>query len=150
MLGETVGGWFQIFFFAIAAISLFATALGQLDLIGRLVGDVLKVSYLAESRFWTESKLYFAVVWGEILVGSTVLLSGLSQPLVLLVIGIAAGGVTMSVYSALLIKLNRSALPDAIKLRGPRLVGIGLGTAFYVFFAVLLLYNLAVTNLFGG
>jgi hypothetical protein len=150
VLGETIGGWFQLFFYAIAAISLFATALGQLDLIGRLVGDVLKVSYLAESRFWTESKLYFAVVWGEILVGSLILLSGFSQPLFLLIIGIAAGGVTMSVYSVLLIKLNRSVLPGAIKLRGPRLVGMVLGTAFYVFFAILLLYNQAITNIFGG
>lgn len=150
VLGETIGGWFQILFLSVAAISLFATTLGQLDMIGRLVGDVLKVGYLSESRFWTESKLYFAVVWGEILVGSLILLSGLDQPLILLVIAIAGGGVTMAFYAVLLIKLNRSVLPRAIKLRGPRLVGMILGTAFYVFFAVLLLYDLARQYIFGG
>lgn len=150
VLGQTVGGWFQIFFFAIAALSLYAAALGLLDVVGRLVSDVLKIGYLAESRFWTESKIYFAVVWAEIVVGSLILLSGLDQPIILLVISTAAAAVVTFIYSMLLIKLNRSALlPAAIKVRGFRLGGLILATAFYGFFSILLLIS-QVGNLLGG
>ena len=151
VLGETVGSWFQTFFFVIGAVSLYAAAFGLLDVVGRLVSDVLKVGYLAESRFWTESRLYFAVVWLEIIVGSLILLSGLSQPIVLLVISTATAAVVTFVYSVLLIQLNRSnALPDAIKVRGLRLWGMVLATAFYGFFSVLLVYDQVVNKLLGG
>jgi hypothetical protein len=135
----------------VGAVSLYAAAFGLLDVVGRLVGDVLKVGYLAESSFWTESRLYFAVVWLEIIVGSLILLSGLSQPIVLLVISTATAAVVTFVYSVLLIKLNRSnALPDSIKVRGPRLWGMVLATAFYGFFSVLLVYDQLVNKLLGG
>jgi hypothetical protein len=148
--GQIVGGWFQTFFFAIAALSLYAAALGLLDVVGRLVGDVLKVGYLADSTFWTESKIYFIVVWAEIVFGSLILLSGLDQPIILLVISTAAAAVVTFVYSMLLIKLNRSALPDAIKIRGFRFGGLIAATAFYGFFSILLLISQVNTLLGGG
>jgi hypothetical protein len=105
-LGTAVGGWFSIFFYAMAAIALFGGALGILDYVGRCVGDVLKVGYLADNRFWTESKIYTAVVWAVILTGSVILLLGLDQPLVLLIISASTSGVVMFVYSILLIRLR--------------------------------------------
>ena len=150
VLGQQIGGWFQVFFFAIAAISLYAAALGLLDVVGRLVSDVLKVGYLADSTFWTESRIYFVVVWAEILVGSAILLAGFDQPIILLVVSTAAAAVITFVYSALLIKLNRSELPEAIRVRGFRLVGLVAGTAFYGFFSVLLLVSQVQTLLGGG
>jgi hypothetical protein len=54
------------------------------------------------------------------------------------------------VYSVMLIKLNRSALPDAIKVRGFRLGGPIAATAFYGFFSILLLISQANTLLGGG
>jgi hypothetical protein len=150
VLGQQIGGWFQIFFFAIAAVSLYAAALGLLDVVGRLVSDVLKVGYLANSRFWTESKIYFAVVWAEILVGSGILLSGFDQPIILLVVSTAAAAVITFVYSVLLIKLNRSGLPGAIKVRGFRLAGLIAGAAFYGFFSILLLISQVQTLMGGG
>ena len=149
VLGQTIGGWFEIFFYAVGAISLYAAALGLLDVLGRVVSDVLKVGYLANSTFWSESKIYFVVVWAEIIVGSLILLLGFDQPIVLLVIATATGAVVTFIYSVLLVKLNRSGLPGAIKIRGVRLVGLGLAILFYGFFSVLLVID-QVGNLFGG
>ena len=50
-LGESVGYWFEIFFYLMGAISLLAGALGILDYVGQCVSDVLKSGYLAESSF---------------------------------------------------------------------------------------------------
>ncbi len=47
ILGQTVGPWFEEFFYITGAISLLAGAMGILDYVGRCVADVLKSSYLA-------------------------------------------------------------------------------------------------------
>lgn len=119
-LGEIVGPWFRSFFWITGAVILFATNLGILDHLGRLIADIVKVSWLAENEFWSESKLYFVVVWIVILVSSGILFLGFDEPLPLMVLSAAMSAVVMFVYSALLIRLNRSALPGTIRLRGLR------------------------------
>ena len=47
--------------------------------------------------------------------------SGFDQPLVLLVLSACLNGIVMFIYSILLIKLNRTGLPPAIRIRGMRL-----------------------------
>src|SRR5690242_7709661 len=55
VLAERVGSWFQYFFWAIGAFSLFAAALGIVDYTSRLAADVVKTSY---ARNASESKIY--------------------------------------------------------------------------------------------
>ena len=88
-LKDTVGTWFGTLFWVIGAISLFGAALGIIDYVSRLVADVLRVGYLRDSPRWTESRLYFVVVWMMIACGSAILLSGFDQPLELVVIAAA-------------------------------------------------------------
>jgi hypothetical protein len=130
-LKDSVGAWFGTLFWTIGAVSLFGAALGIIDYVSRLVADVLRVGYLRESARWTESRLYFAVVWTMVIVGSSILLMGFDQPLVLVTISTVLGGVIMVVYSCLLVVTNRRYLPGPLKLRGYRLAIIG--------FAILLL-----------
>jgi hypothetical protein len=147
LLGTQLGDWAKILFFAVGTVSLWAAALGLLDVIGRVAGDFVKRNYLADSAFWTESKLYLAVVWGEIVLGSLILLSGITQPLVLLLISTCAASVVTLVYSCLLIRLNRRDLPEAVRLRGPRLVGMVVAILFYGFFAGGLVISQVQTHL---
>jgi hypothetical protein len=65
-----------------------------------------------------------------------ILLSGVDQPLVLLLISTCAASVVTLVYSVLLVRLNRRELPAAIRLRGGRLAMMVFAIAFYGFFAV--------------
>ena len=97
MLTERVGGWFGALFWVIGAFSLFAAAIGIVDYTSRLAADVLKTSYL---KGHNESRLYFVLVWGLVVIGILVLLAGLAQPLVLLVISACVGGLMMFMYSA--------------------------------------------------
>lgn len=149
-LRSSVGRWFEILFYAIGAVSLFASALGILDYVGRIVGDALKVSYLADSTFWTESKIYSLVVWTEIIVGCGILLVGLDAPLILLLIAQSINGIVMVVYSALLIKLNRSTMPAFAKPSGGRTAVMVWAVLFYGFFAGWLLLTQTQQLLGGG
>jgi len=121
-LQQTVAPWFGTTFWLTGAIVLFSTNLAVLDMVGRVTADVLKVGALRDNDRWTESRVYLIVVWAEILLGSLILLSGVSQPLLLLVIASALNGLVMFVYSLLLIRLNNGVLPASIGLKGGRLV----------------------------
>ena len=122
VLKDVVGPWFGTLFWLIGAISLFGAALGIIDYVSRLVADVLRVGYLRDSERWTESKIYFAVVWGIIAFGTAVLLAGFDQPLTLVVLAAALSGGVMFIYSMLLIAINRRFLPGPLKIGGIRLV----------------------------
>ena len=134
-LKQIVAPWFGTFFWIFGALSLVLVALGVLDYVARLVADVLKTVYLQQSQRWTESRIYFLVVWSMITVGSLILLSGFNQPLILLVLSACLNGMVMFVYSILLIQLNRKGLPEAIKVKGLRLGMLGFAVLFYGFFA---------------
>ena len=121
VLDERVGNWFGTLFLAVGAVSLFAAALGIVDYVARLLADIVHTGYTRRNSKWTESRLYFAVVWTMIVVGSAILLLGFDQPLVLLTISTVLGGAIMFVYTCLLMVTNRRYLPSAIQLRGYRL-----------------------------
>ncbi len=145
-LNSEVGSWFGTLFWVIGAISLYAAALGIVDYTSRLGADVLKVAYL---RNTTESHIYFALVWGLVAIGTTVLLIGFDQPLVLLVISAVTGGLMMFIYSALLILLNRRVLPKPIQ---PGMGRVAALVWSFLLFGVLtvLTFNQQLQKLFGG
>jgi len=117
-LSRLVGGWFGRLFWAVGAFSLFAAALGIVDYSTRLAADVLRTSYFPKR---SESVLYALLVWGMVLTGIVVLATGMTQPLVLLVIAGCIAAFMMFIYSALLIVLNRRLLPAPLRPRGYRI-----------------------------
>ena len=147
-LKNIVAPWFGTFFYVAGFIILFSTNLGVMDWVSRLSADSLKVTFLRDSEFWSESKIYAAIVWLIAIVGSVILLSGVDQPIVLLVISAAGGGVIMAFYSVLLIVLNRRVLPEPIRLRGWRLPIVYIIAIFFIAFSVYLVLDQA--GLVGG
>lgn len=135
ILKDVVGPWFGTFFWIFGTVSLMLVALGVVDYVARVVSDVLKTLHLRDNENLSESKIYTYVVWGMCAAGVCVLLSGMDQPLVLLVLSACLNGIVMFVYSCLLIKLNRTGLPSAIRVRGARLGVLMFCVAFYGFFA---------------
>src|SRR5215212_3158863 len=140
-LGKQLGTWFEYFFYFAGFAVLFSTNIGVVDWVSRLTADSLKVTFLKESQFWSESKIYVTVVWIMCIGGSIIVWTG-AEPLILLVLSATGGGFMMFFYSALLILLNRRALPDPIKINSWRLVGMVLGFLMYAAFVVYILYLL--------
>jgi hypothetical protein len=116
---------FGTLFLAIGAVSLFAAALGIVDYVGRLLADVIHVGYARDRSRWSESRIYFAVVWTMVGFGSAILLLGFDQPLVLLTISTVLGGAIMFVYSCLLMVTNRRYLSGPVALSGYRIGILG-------------------------
>ena len=121
-LSARVGPWFGHLFWAVGAFSLFAAALGIVDYTSRLAADVLRTSYLKAA---SESRIFAWLVWAIVLFGIAVVASGLTQPLVLLVIAGCVAAFMMFIYSALLIVLNRRLLDPALHPAGYRIGALG-------------------------
>jgi hypothetical protein len=134
VLQRIVAPWFGRFFWVFGSLSLILVALGTVDYISRIIADILRTIYLRDHPTWTESRLYFLVVWTTVVAGSMILLSGVEQPLILLMTAACLNGLVMVVYSALLIQLNRRGLPSPLRVRGVRLAMLVFATAFYGFF----------------
>jgi hypothetical protein len=140
VLKESVAPWFGTLFWVIGTVSLFASSLGITDYTSRLVAEVVKLNYLRDNERWSESKVYAVVVWFIVLAGSAILLTIEEQPVVLLVTSACVGAFMMFIYSGLLIRLNRRALPPAIKLRGPRLAVMWWSVAFFGVFSAITIW----------
>ena len=87
-------------------------------------------------------------MWLLVALNITILLGLSSQPLVLLFAQSSISGVVMFVYCILLIQLNRGALPDAIKVRGGRLVAMIWAVLAFGVMSALLVYS-QIGDLFG-
>ncbi len=130
VLAERGGPSFGRLFWVVGAYSLFAAAVGVIDYTARLAADVLKWTYLRR-RPIGESALYAGIVWTLVASGCAILLSGLDQPLVLLVISACSGAVMMCAYALLLILLNRRTLPRAIAIPPWRAAALVLAAVFF-------------------
>ncbi len=142
-LNAALGAWVGPAFWFTGVVVLMSTNFTVLDMVARVVADICKTTWLRESRTWTESRIYFAIVWAMIVFGSVILLAGVDQPLVLIVIASALNGIVMFVYSVLLIALNRGMLPRSIGLSGVRFGVLMWAVLFYGGFSLFLVYDQA-------
>jgi hypothetical protein len=145
-MGERIAPWFAQFFFIAGFVMLLSTNIGIMDWVSRLTADSLKVNFLQESQFWSESKIYATVVWIMAIGGSLLIWTGI-EPIVLLVMSAAGGFYVMAAYATLLNFLNRRHLPEYAKLKGWRSPIAVLVALFYLIPSVILLYLAATQGL---
>jgi hypothetical protein len=79
--------------------------------------------------------------------GCTILLAGISQPITLLVISASTGGTIMFLYSFMLIALNRTMLPSAIRISPFRTATLVWSTLLFGSLAGLTIYSQVQTLL---
>jgi hypothetical protein len=140
-MGEKIAPWFEEFFFIAGFVMLLSTNIGIMDWVARLTGDSLKVTFLKESEFWSESKLYVTAVWILAIGGSIILWTGI-EPIILLTISAAGGFFVMAAYSTLLNFTNRRYLPEWARLKGWRSPIMVFVAAFYLFPSLYVIYLL--------
>jgi hypothetical protein len=143
VIGQEFGGFFKTLFFVAGMVALFSTNLGVWDQIGRITADQLKIYLLRDSTFWTESRIYATSLVVLLVFSVIVLFSGLQAPLLLLIIVSFLSGVVSFIYTALIIQLNRRTLPKYVRMGRVRTAVMSLAVAFYGFFFIITLINLA-------
>lgn len=141
LLEAKLGNTFKLLFLLMGVAILLTTELGVLDATARISADILKVNYLRENEHWSLSKLYYFFLWGEILLGSAILLYGsinphFSQPLFLIKTSAAMNGGVMFLYSMILLYMNSKILSRSISTSPLRFVAMVWAAAFFGYFSL--------------
>ncbi|MFP6611975.1 MAG: Nramp family divalent metal transporter [Pirellulales bacterium] len=137
---QVIGPQTRLIFLVMGIALLLTTEFGILDAVGRISTDLVKVNWLRESRYWSESRLYYVFLWGLILLGSGVILleqAGVPvKALTLVILSAALNGAVMFLYSILLLVLNFKALPQTLRASWWRVLILIWSVAFFGIFTV--------------
>lgn len=139
-----VGKLFRVLFFIMGMALLLTTELGVLDASARISADIIKVNFLRENHQWPLGRIYFLLLWGEILLSTAILLAGaynpsFNQPLFLLRTSAAMNGGVMFIYSLILLYLNTKILSRSLSTSPLRFVMMVWGCAFFGYFTFIAL-----------
>ena len=63
VLKEIVAPWFGTLFWMAGFFKLLSTTLGNFDYVSRITADAVKINAAADSKRWSESRIYGATVW---------------------------------------------------------------------------------------
>jgi len=140
-IGRLHGSLFRHMFNWMGIAILLTTELGVMDATARISTDIIKVNWLRDSDRWTDSRLYFLLLWAEIAFGCLIMLSGFNQPLVLLVLSASLNGGVMLIYSVLLLWMNNRVLKDELGMHPVRFLAIVWSCAFFGYFTIVTLQN---------
>ena len=137
--GGTLGEFGRVAFLLMGVAILFTTEFGILDVATRISTDLIKVNWLRSSRTWSESRLYFLILWITIGSGSLILLIGndtVQNSLSLFKFVSALNGGVMALYCITLLYINKRFLPPAARMNAWRTIMMLIATGFFGFFAV--------------
>lgn len=141
LIGTQLGTGVKYAFLLMGIAILLTTELGVLDATARISTDIVKVNLLRDNENWSASRLYFLFLWGEIILGSCILLYGtidpsFKEPLFLLKTSAAMNGGVMMIYSVLLLYLNNKILSRSLSMTPLRFVAIIWSCAFFGYFTI--------------
>ncbi len=145
-LQESGGPALRVLFLIMGVAILLTTELGVLDAASRISSDIIRVAWFNESHRWTESRLYYAFVWGTVALGTIFLLIGTNRigGFGLFKLTASMNGGVMFVYSGLLLYMNRLRLPARVRIGLFRTCVLASAVMFFGYFTLATLY--AVTS----
>lgn len=139
-LARLIGPPAKYLFLIMGVAILFTTEFGVLDAASRISTDLIKLTWLRDNSRWSEGRLYFWLLWGEILLGSSILVAeklgyGIDNR-TLFIWTSALNGAVMFLYSGILIFRNRFGLPPDIRIPLWRLAILIITFLFFGFFTL--------------
>ena len=137
-LTRLIGTPARYLFLIMGVAILFTTEFGVLDAASRISTDLVKLTWLRDNPRWSEARLYFWLLWGEILLGSSILVAeklgyGIDNK-TLFVWTSALNGAVMFLYSGVLMVRNRLRLPADIRIPLWRFAILAITFLFFGFF----------------
>lgn len=145
-LSQLIGPAAKYAFLIMGVAILFTTEFGVLDASSRISTDLVKVAWLRDNRNWSEGRLYYWFLWGEICLAIGILVieyavkkytkndSFSFGALSLFKLTAAMNGGVMFLYSVLLFFMNSRRLPREIRIPGWRLAILAWTILFFGFF----------------
>lgn len=147
IFGQNWGVFGYNLFLIMAFLMLFSVMWTVIDAFARISSDILYVNsqtgpfqkYLSKIKNISLSHLYYGLIIGIVLVSAFLL--PLNQPFILLTISAVLGGLTMAVYTPILIYLNNFRLPKDLRPGIITNIMMSAAALFYIFFSAFIIFK---------
>lgn len=142
-IGVRVFPFMGIFFLLVAGATLFGTQLTVFDATSRILTENIILSFRqpAGSDSNNISKIYYSVLWVQIICGILIFLFGFSQPLQLLTLAAVLNAFAMFVHVGLTLWLNLTSLAKPLKPSYFRIFFMIFAFLFYGSFSLFVIYE---------
>ncbi len=122
-------------FVIVGALMLFTTQLGVLESASRVIAENILLLKYKPSEEVNASKMFYIVLWSELLFSAIYLYFGVSDPRALLTLGAILNSAAMMVAFTLILLLNRT-LPKIIRPSLGRQIMLITATCFFLYFVI--------------
>ncbi|KKS20096.1 MAG: hypothetical protein UU77_C0032G0001, partial [candidate division WWE3 bacterium GW2011_GWC1_41_7] len=130
------------FFLLVAGLTLFGTQLTVFDATSRILSENLILAFPSRLTEQKLPKIYYIVLWVQILFGVGIFLSGFTQPLQLLTTAAVLNAFAMFVHVGLTLWMNKTMLDTAVRPSRFRTVAMLSAFLFYGGFSLYVLLDI--------
>ncbi len=130
-----------ILFLLVSGVLLFGTQLTVMDSTSRIICENFVLFKHSPAMTKLVPKIYYAVLWSQILFGIIIFLIGFSEPRTLVVLGAVFNALAMFVSFALMLYLNNRSLPKELRPGLIRRSILWLAFLFFGVFSILAIGN---------
>ncbi len=148
VIGEKLFPFAGTFFLIVGGLMLFGTQLTVFDATSRILSENIVISAHEKLSERNIPKVYYIVLWLQILAGIVILLLGFTEPLALLVTAAMLNAVAMFVHIGLTLWLNSTSLDKALRPSLIRKSAMLLAFLFYGGFSAFVVYDRFIKPLF--
>ncbi len=141
VIGEKLFPFAGTFFLVVGGLMLFGTQLTVFDATSRILSENIVISAHEKLSERSIPKVYYIVLWLQILAGIVILLLGFTEPLALLVTAAMLNAVAMFVHIGLTLWLNSTSLDKALRPSIFRKSAMLLAFLFYGGFSAFVIYD---------
>jgi hypothetical protein len=135
-IGEQLVPAAGVFFLLVTGITLFGTQLTVFDATSRIISENIAIQAPKKVQPKRIPRVYYTVLWLQIIAGIIILSLGFKQPLQLLIIAAVLNAFAMFVHTGMTLYLNKKELPKAIGPNGFRSGAMITAFLFYGSFSI--------------
>lgn len=141
MIGQAIFPLAGTFFLLVAGSTLFGTQLTVFDATSRILSENLILSFPKRLNAKVLPKIYYTVLWTQILTGILIFLLGFTEPLQLLILAAVLNAFAMFIHTGLTLWLNLTSLEKKLRPGIVRIGMMGLAFLFYGGFSLFVLVD---------
>ncbi len=142
IFGSQLGQFGFVLFLIMAFLMLFSVMWTVIDALTRMTSDIIYTNaqagplkkFFSWAKHLSMGKLYYGIIVLIVIMGA--ILVPMKQPFSLLMISAVLGGLTMAIYTPLLIYINNTKLPKKLRPGITTNIAMILVSIFFMFFAV--------------
>lgn len=129
------------FFLLVGSLTLFGTQMTVFDATSRILAENVILGFRPKISEQHLRKLYYLVLWAQIIAGIVIFLNGFTQPLQLLTLAAVMNAFAMFVHVGLTLWLNLTSLEKDLRPSYFRIGAMSLGFLFYGGFSIFTIYT---------